>query len=171
VIDWIREAGSYQWIASNIQEVVAIGTDAVLKVIPEGILGKYLLSAEIGYSFLTMERDGTRAEAAYCVAQSATSSAEMQYKYGMNYLSHAAVLGAHHTVFRSLKQNWRLRLEKRENMDEVRPILDARTYMDYQNVTLFFEVTNLLNVEHADYAGVEQPGWWPRAGIVVNLGE
>jgi iron complex outermembrane receptor protein len=166
-IDWVKLPDSAEWQAQNITELTTYGA---------GLSGFYTFDRNFflkrigfSYSWLDVHKE----------------SGEYYSKYVLDHLKHKGVLSVRHDLFKGFSMSWFLRIEDREgtyleydrvlksytNEREYRPYIltDVKLLYRLGIFSFFVDINNLLNTDYVDYANVEMPGIWIKAGIGLKI--
>lgn len=160
IIDWTRESGSDQWLASNITNVITAGLEASLI---KNWTNSFLNSAGVTYAFLDVSKktDG------------------LLSLYATDFLRHKATAFADHKIFLNLSARWDLSFQKREGTwlgpqsTEVPykafALADVKLVWTESKWKISLEATNLFGTEYLYLGNLPQPGRWIKAGLSLNL--
>jgi vitamin B12 transporter len=163
LIDWIRFEGSDTTKAANITQLKIRGLESSWGFDFDKIFNKKGLPV-VGLSYAFMESD--------------TLSRGFESNYVLDFLRHKVGLTVRQplteTVNLSVSFSHQKRIGSFRSVGEMRAfepfsLLDVRLAHTDSHVTLFAEVTNLLNQRVSDIGNVLLPGRWLRAGIAVNV--
>jgi iron complex outermembrane receptor protein len=160
VIDWVKVPDSTKWESRNLTHVNALGSDLSLTYhFDEGFFDKIALS----YSYLNLDK----------------SAGDLDSKYALDYLKHKIVLSVGHNVFKNVSVLWKGGYFDRSGTftnasNQIVDfksyfIVDARVLWTQRKFDVFADVKNILNVDYADYGGLEQPGRNYNIGLRVKL--
>lgn len=159
IIDWVKAPEDTKWKAMNHTRVDAMGFNATISYKHNG----WLKNSSLSYGFIHLEKE----------------SGHMISKYALDYLKHKIVLNIEHAIYRYFGANWQLIYQSRagnyinlnNELVHYQPfwLLDGRIYWKKNNINIFMEGSNLLNISYYDYGGIAQPKRWLKAGIVVKL--
>ncbi|MFH1964718.1 MAG: TonB-dependent receptor [Acidobacteriota bacterium] len=147
VIDWIRSSSEDKWQSMNIREMEARGVEVSL----ERPLGTGAL-VQIQYSYLNLMSD----------------EFTLLSKYIFDYPRHS--LTGFSSVSLPLGLSFSQRIDfKKRNDGRNYWIVDARLVRNFDETSIFAEVTNLLNTSYQELLGVDMPGRWFRAGFTWKI--
>ncbi len=143
VIDWVRTSAEEKWQSMNIRAVEARGAEISLeRPIGDGAM------IQIQYSYLDLLAE----------------EFSMLSKYVFDYPRHSLTGFSSFSLPFSLSFSQRIDYKKRQDGRDYW-IVDARLVRDFEEVSVFAEVTNLLNTSYQELLGIDMPGRWVRAGF------
>lgn len=152
LIDWVRADTNSFWEARNIARVNTNGVEisfwfnlANLKYFP-------IQRVQMGYTFLDSDREIKGFES----------------KYVLNHLKHQIIFDIEHPLVFQLRQNWKLRFEKRISGEKY-VLCDTQINRKFKNVELFVKVTNFFNTDYTEVGGIPMPGRWVVSGIKSSI--
>jgi iron complex outermembrane receptor protein len=158
IIDWIKLPEEDKWHSTNHAAINTFGGEFSI-----GYRGKWLKNVEAGYS---------------CVNANKKADNYIS-KYALDYLQHKATVRVEHCVWKNFGAAWQFSVQKRngsyedaaKNIIEYKPfgLFDGRIYWRNENINLFVEANNILNVKYFDFGGIAQPQRQIRAGIEVSI--
>ncbi|MBD3241192.1 MAG: TonB-dependent receptor [Chitinivibrionales bacterium] len=170
VIDWVRAVDTATWTAANVDAIDATGGEATVSLALEGPFAQQPVRIEAGYAFVDKARSSPDLRRDYLSAYPGDSTGvPLVYKYGTNYLRHAAMLAVDHALIIALRFNWRLRYEYRHDAPRGHWLFDGRMYMDLDKLGFYAEATNLFDQRYTEAGTVPAPGRWLRGGLTVKL--
>ena len=153
LIDWVRLTGSDPWQARNIARIQTAGIEMELNAnLDNSAVHRLLQRISISYSYLQYQK----------------STASFESKYLLNSLRNQLNLKISPSDFCGIKQHWTIRYEDRLNQDR-QTIVDVHLSRAFKKVTFSLSVTNLGNVQYADYSGIPLPGRWITGGLNFSL--
>ncbi len=153
MIDWVKADSSDPWEARNIARVETTGVEVNFGLDPRALLECLPVSkVEAGYAYLDSNK----------------SLSGLQSKYVLDHLKHQAILSIEISHFFELRQNWKLRYEKRLNGEDYF-VVDMRIDRRIENIELFVEVTNLCNEDYTEVGDIPMPGRWVFAGLQLDF--
>jgi iron complex outermembrane receptor protein len=143
-IDWIKRTSSQEkWQVENITRSKVLGMENYFRLELNQIF-----SLDFYYAYI----------------DKMTDDCSYLYKYGPNYIQHLA-----NSVFTfSLPfgvQTLGLTYKKKPNRDGWLLLNTHLSYKLNKNCQIFFNTTNLLNVEYQEIEGIPQPGRWMETGL------
>jgi len=144
LIDWVkRTAGQAKWQVENIAAAQVLGMEGYSKIRINAFV-----TLDCNYTYNNKSLDGRG----------------YLYKYGPNYLLHLF----NTSVFFHLPfgvQSVNLSYKKKPGRDGWFLLNSRLSRSLSKHSQIFLEVTNLLNVEYQEIAGIPQPGRWVEAGM------
>ena len=166
LIDWVKDPSpdSLFWRSMNHTQINQKGVEISFKITPspESRFNR-IVSAGISYTFLKADSD----------------HGELLSKYALDYLRHQVTSSVNVRItgkwFGMINLTWRDRNGNFQDMSgkiqSYRPfwLADARISRTSGIITVFSDITNILNKHYYDYGGILQPGIWIRAGITVDI--
>jgi len=153
LIDWVRLTGNDPWQARNIARIQTAGIEMELNAdLGNSAVQRFLQGMSISYSYLQHKK----------------STASFESKYLLNSLRNQLILKISPTDFYGIKQHWTIRYEDRLNQDR-QTIIDVNFSRDFKKITFSLSVTNLGNIQYADYTGIPLPGRWITGGLDFSL--
>lgn len=106
-------------------------------------------------------------------------SQSYQSLYALDYLNHNLSLGVNHTIYKRLNATWGISWQDRNDYFDVKSgsmvnypsfwVVDAKLQWIAAKYTVFIGVSNILDEEYHDIAGVQQPGRWISLGFNYNF--
>jgi len=176
VIDWVRVAGQRRWVAGGVDEVDVSGGQTEWTVTLNGPFARQPLQVGAGYTLLDVVRDSRDLRKAYDATlgdsvRAATAQLPLQYKYGDDFLRHAATLRVDHSLLLPLRLNWRLRYEVRNGSDQGDWLFDLTAYMHLSRMSLHVSATNILDEVHMEIGSIPGPGRRISGGVEVSFAE
>jgi len=144
MIDWVKQQpGQAKWQAENITQDQVKGVEGYLKIAFNQQLS---LSSNYSYVDKRVNKQG------------------YLYKYGQNYFRH--LINTDLTLKLPFgTQTVSAAYKKRPQRDGWFLLNTRFSYGLNKNSRLFLEISNLLNVEYQEIAGIPQPGRWIEAGL------
>jgi iron complex outermembrane receptor protein len=148
LIDWARPAAEAVWRTANLGRVTTRGVELATR----GPASKgHLLGAQ--YAFVNLD----------------AGDAAALLKYSQDYARHVAAVTA------SLTLPWRIGLAQRAGYTRrvdgrTATLWDLKLTRPVGRCSVNVEATNLLNERYQETRGVDMPGRWIKAGLVVDLG-
>lgn len=171
IIDWVKENPDDLWQPQNITQINATGIEFSTKI------------NFYEYSNLNLPVKYIRLNYAY--TQLDKNSGEYISKYVLDNLIHNLNVSLEHNIYRNLKAAWKFQYRKRngtyipydqeqgiwlpEQKYKAIYLLDARLFYKNEQLTVFAEGTNLLNIKYQDIENVELPGIWLKAGLSYQI--
>lgn len=153
LIDWVRPEKAYPWEAHNITRLNTNGVEMKVRIWPEKLWDHSPVSRiQASYAFLDSKRKVT----------------DLDSKYVLDYLKNQFLLDVEHNLLLSLKQDWRIRYEKRQGYRE-HILVDTRIFWRSRALEFFLEVTNLFDVQYTEIGIIPMPGRWVMGGIKIHL--
>ncbi len=172
VIDWVRAAGQRQWVAGGVDEVDVSGGETAWQVTLKGPLARQPMHMGASYALLDIARTSDRLRAVYEAfvpdsIRPLVQSVPLEFKYGDDYLRHAAVAWIDHSLLLPLRLNWRLRYEQRNGRGDGTWLFDLKAYMNLPRFGFFVSATNLLDQQYCEIGTIPGPGRRCSAGACV----
>jgi iron complex outermembrane receptor protein len=155
LIDWVRDSLTAPWQPQNFEEVIVSGVDLGFQVHnPRVNYYKGGISTlGIQYTYLDPSLKGDDAVIS---------------RYSLNQLEHQFITHLDykfaHFVYHSIKVRFIDRLE-----NESYWLLDTRLAFKKENVSVFFDIHNLLNTQYIESGMVTMPGRWYRVGLNFDI--
>lgn len=160
LIDWVRESATSDWESRQITEMNTFGVDAALSYTPErGIL--HNITAMAGY------------------IDSDKSAQGLISKYAMDYMKFKASLIADFRVGKHWALSANASYYDREGNYadasgatlEYAPyaILNANLSYTAGAFKIYVDCDNLTSTKYFDFGGLEMPGCWAMAGVVITI--
>ena len=114
-----------------------------------------------------------------------SNSGEYDTKYSLNYLKHNLIINVNHKILDQLNFSWNVKYQDRagsylkydynindyvgaQSFDPFL-LLDAKLLWNYKLLTVYTEVSNILNKKYTDIGNVEMPRRWFKVGIEVHI--
>jgi iron complex outermembrane receptor protein len=145
VIDWVRATPTEMWHTTNVRDVATRGAEL-------SAARRWARSSmKIGYSVLDVD----------------APALALLSKYVLEYARHAATLsvsapaGAGASLVAHVDH-------RRRHGGAAYTLVGARVSRPFGRTDVFFEASNLLDVDYVEIPGVAMPGRWLAAGIVVR---
>lgn len=172
LIDWIREsAEDVKWTTRNLTELTTLGFD-----ISNYIQFKNISAAPDFLNYINIS---------YTFTDNSKTSDEYISHYVMDNLRHKLTLGFNHDILFNLKADWKFSYQDRngtythfnketKELEGEKPyddtfVLDAKLYYEFEKITVFAEISNLLDNQVSDIPNVAIPGRWARIGFQSSL--
>lgn len=153
LIDWVRAEPTQPWRVENVSNLTTAGAEINLELATEKLCSEFPISSiGVSYVYLTSNR----------------SAGSFVSKYLLDHLRHQLIIGITNKQPLSIKQNWSLRYEERENVTS-HFIVDTQLSVRIQMFDLFVRATNIFNTSYFDIPGVILPGRWISAGIKFRI--
>ena len=167
MIDWVRADEAEQWHVMNLTRVNISGAEisAGYDFMQSG--SSFLRYIRAGYTFLYADK----------------SSEGYQSKYLLDILKNKADIVVSHNIAGRLTASWSLTWQDRaggfirytdgvpdKTETPFRDVLliDGRISYRYNGLNLYISASNLGNIRYYDIGGVQEPGRWIRAGMVIE---
>lgn len=160
VIDWVKLPAEASWYSKNLTNVNALGADISAQHHFEKL---FIQRIGVAYSFLQMNKDASTLDS----------------KYVLDYLKNKFVFSVDHTIVSKLTASWKFGYFDRagtytdvnKKLQNYTPysMLDGRLLWNDSCFDIFADVNNILNVQYADYGGLNQPGLNFNVGIRVKI--
>jgi iron complex outermembrane receptor protein len=143
VIDWVRESPSDRWTTANIRNLQTQGVETGLQKFFSGTE-----TLQLSYTYLSSRSD----------------TLQLYSKYVLDYARHSlAALG---TLGLPLELKCGQRVDYKRRADGRHYwVLDTRLARDFSKISLFLEVSNLLDTDYQEIRGVDMPGRWFAVGL------
>jgi iron complex outermembrane receptor protein len=166
LIDWVKDPSpdSLVWRSMNHTRINQNGVEFSLSITPspESRLNRFV-SAGISYTFLVADSD----------------HGELLSKYALDYLRHQFTSSVNFRIagkwYSQINLTWR---DRNGNFQDVSGkiqsyrsfwLADVRISRKSGIITVFSDITNILNTHYYDIGGILQPGMWIRAGITADI--
>jgi len=167
LIDWVKNPSpdSLVWRSMNHTRLDQHGLEFSVSITPspDGPW-KRIVSAGLAWTWLDAKSD----------------HGSLLSKYALDYLKHQITSSVEIRIagkwFGLIKLTWRDRNGKFQDVSgkiqSYRPfwLADVRISRKSGVITVFSDITNILNTPYYDYGGILQPGMWIRAGITADIG-
>jgi len=147
VIDWIRNNEEEKWRSVNIRDIDARGVEISL----ERTLGNGAM-VQVQYSYIDLK----------------TLETVPLSKYVFDYPRHSITGFATVSLPLGTIFSQRVDYKKREDGRSYW-LADARLVKKFESISVFGEVTNLLNTSYQELLGVDMPGRWFRGGLTLEF--
>ena len=169
LIAWVKPLGAgpdEKWETQNLTDVKTKG----FKISNRLNINKYWIDfINIDYNYLEQKSD----------------SKDYDTKYSLNYLKHNLIININNKLRKNINLSWNIRFQDRAGSysqydyslsdyvgeQAFNPfwLFDAKLSWNYQSVTIFTEVSNILNMDYTDIGNIEMPGRWFKAGFNLQL--
>ncbi len=165
IIDWVKLVDTLKWESKNITELITNGFEFSGNILTKKLFGdkfpfKYF---NVSYTYLDLEKQ----------------SGDYISKYVLDYLKHKLTISTQHKIYKDFGASWRFSFQDRagtytdfESGKEVEyepfSMVDARIFWKRKLLTVYAEVTNLLNERYYDIGNIVMPGRWIRGGIIIS---
>ena len=166
LIDWVKDPSpdSLIWRSMNHTQINLSGAEISFKITPSGeSWSDRIQSAQISYAFLHAGSD----------------HGNLLSKYALDYLRYQITSSVDFRIsgkwYTSLRVTWRDRNGSYQDAGgfvvSYKPywLSDVRIARKADRLTLFADLTNILNTRYFDYGGIRQPGIWIMAGMKVYV--
>jgi vitamin B12 transporter len=163
-IDWVREPENHLWESSNITELNTFGAEIIGSIKIYRLLNEFSRIRDLSFT--------------YCYIDANSSSGQFISKYAMDYLRHklsfSTVISLPLQLYTSISVIYSNRMgsytDKDLNEIDYLPatLVDYKITRDINNLRLFIEVANLLNIKHTDIGAIPLPGRWVKIGLVYR---
>ena len=164
LIDWVRLNGSTNTQATNLTNVIVIGTEVDYYLnLRKALQSNVLENLKISYGYLSSDN----------------RSSGFESNYVLDFLRHKADLGLQIKLAENFVINWNTSFQQRrgEYIDatgvEIKfvPILlsDVKLSVNRELVNIFLQASNVFNQKFVDIGNVQNPGLWISAGLKYQL--
>ncbi len=167
LIDWSKSESTDKWVTRNINVLLRSGIEFEITYRP----------------FSTLRWNNTIVRAGYSYIYLSQSSGDFDSRYVLDHLKHKWVVASDIPILSLLDFNIQMRFQDRAgwytNWDEsgepykqdYEPFLltDIGLSLKLKQLKIYGQILNLMDVEYADIAYVNQPGRWIRIGVKLEL--
>jgi vitamin B12 transporter len=166
MIDWVKNPSpdSLIWGSMNITQINLSGLEFTVTITPpqESNIDR-IQSVCLSYEFLKADSNRNN----------------MLSKYALDYLNSQFTASIDFRIGWKLFNSFRLTYNDRNGsyQDATGQVVaydsfwlsDTRLYWKEKHFTIYAEASNLFGTEYYDFGGIEQPGFWFRGGIVLDI--
>lgn len=150
-IDWAKQIDSLKWKPLNIHHVQTNGIDLSINYFTKGILNKFSVS----YTYLDMQL---------------LNSESYLSKYSLTNLKHQLVISAalklpsHFMLAANFRHIERVMFTSYQ-------LFDVKLNWSYKAITIYTDISNILNTKYTETGYVQMPGIWKSAGIQFKFSQ
>ena len=149
LIDWAKANSTQTWQPLNLNNALFRGLDASVHKSFKGIVQQ----ASIQYTFI---------DAQFNQPENYTS------RYTLTNIKHQVIGTFRFNWYKSLYQTVTLRHINRVTMTDY-TLIDSKLYYEFKHVSLYTDVSNILNTYYMEAGYVTMPGRWAKVGIDIRL--
>ena len=163
-IDWIKTSETDKWQSQNLTELKTIGGEAGAVFTFQN--KKLIDRIRISYAY-----NNSKVKENYFIS-----------KYVLDYMEHQLKLSVNHRLIKNFNISWHIKVEDRagsyteysisnKSETEYSPFIlaDAKINYAFGIITIFGELSNILNTEYHEISSVVMPGRRFRLGMEINL--
>lgn len=149
LIDWARADNTQKWQPLNLNNVSFLGLEASINKSFKGILQQ----TSIQYTFI---------DAQFHQPENYTS------RYTLSNIKHQVTGTIRINWYKSLYQTVTLRHINRVTMTDY-SLIDSKLYYEFRYISLYTDISNILNTNYMEAGYVTMPGRWAKVGIDIRL--
>ncbi|HNX65519.1 MAG TPA: TonB-dependent receptor [Bacteroidales bacterium] len=167
MIDWVRADDNEIWQVMNLTSVNISGAEISFEFDFQQSGNSFLNYLRAGYTHLCADK----------------TSEGYQSKYLLDILKNKIDIVLSHKIYKNLTANWSLTWQDRAGgytaytngvADRIETpfrnvfLADGRITYQLQGAAVFLSATNITGIRYFDIGGVQEPGRWLRAGIIIK---
>jgi len=166
LIDWVKTADTLKWHTMNLTTLTTTGLELSLVIdIPQIIDEEnyWLKTVRLSWSF----------------ADAAKETGSYLSKYALDYLHHQVVLEVNHVLPGRIEAYWQMVFRDRAGSYVAYPSGEIQNYNPFflanirltyklKFISLYINVSNILNTSYVDIGNLPMPGRWISGGFTVN---
>jgi len=164
IIDWVRTDSTELWLSRNHIALNTLGVTLGGIFTPRSNLKRIVSSARLDYAYLQMDLD----------------SREMQVVRMLDHLRHKLTLTCVHPLPVGFGFSWSVVHEQRngqyvdyasQQSAAFAPVtlVNSRLWWQCRQVQLYVDMSNVFDERYFDFAGLQLPGRWIKAGVKVAV--
>ncbi len=164
LIDWVRASDTLPWRSVNLGTIQTWGAEASLAYVFSGNIGKHWKQIDCSYAYVIADKHPT----------------DYYSKYVLDYLKHQFSVHANFDIWKNIGLDLDAVYNHRTGQyadaksglpTNYKPyfLMNANLHWTYKIITVYGQVSNILDVKYIDYGNLEQAGRWITAGISIKI--